>query len=124
MGTFRSIDELIRALDREKVLLKEMFQKRQSLQFRYDYALELTEYKEERIRFLIENGVIRDTGDCLEMEDVYQKFFEDVLEVNEEINVSAVHDYINVLNENIDYYLNENNEARKYKYQKEVRDEW
>ena len=96
MGTFRSIDELIRALDREKVLLKEMFQKRQSLQFRYDYALELTEYKEERIRFLIENGVIRDTGDCLEMEDVYQKFFEDVLEVNEEINVSAALDYINV----------------------------
>ena len=121
MGTFRSIDELIRALDREKVLLKEMFQKRQSLQFRYDYALELTEYKEERIRFLIENGVIRDTGDCLEMEDVYQKFFEDVLEVNEEINVSAVHDYINALNENIEYYLNENNEARKYKYLKEVR---
>jgi len=76
MGTFRSIDELIRTLEREKILLKEMFAKRHSLQFRYDYALEMTEYKEERIRFLIENGVIRDTGDCLEMEDVYQKFFE------------------------------------------------
>lgn len=77
MGTFRSIDELVRTLDREKVLLKEMFAKRHSLLFRYDYALEMTEYKEERIRFLIENGVIRDTGDCLEMEDVYQKFFEE-----------------------------------------------
>jgi hypothetical protein len=65
--------------------------------------------------------VIRDTGDCLEMEDVYQKFFEDVLEVNEEINVSSVRDYISVLNENIDYYLKENNESRKYKYLKEVR---
>lgn len=106
MGTFHSIDELIKTLDREKVLLKEMFAKRHSLQFRYDYALEMTEYKEERIRYLIENGVIRDTGDCLEMEDVYQKFFEDVLEVNEEINVSSVRDYISVLNENIDYYLN------------------
>ena len=121
MGTFRSIDELVRALDREKALLKEMFAKRHSLQFRYDYALEMTEYKEERIRFLIENGVIRDTGDCLEMEDVYQKFLEDVLEVNEEINVSSVRDYISVLNENIDYYLKENNETRKYKYPKEVR---
>lgn len=121
MGTFHSIDELIRALDREKVLLKEMFAKRHSLQFRYSYAQELTEYRDERIRFLIENGVIRDTGDCLEMEDVYQKFFEDVLEVNEEINVSAVHDYISVLNENIEYYLNENNETRKYKYLREVR---
>ena len=70
---------------------------------------------------MIENGVIRDTGDCLEMEDVYQKFFEDVLEVNEEINVSSVRDYISVLNENIDYYLKENNESRKYKYLKEVR---
>ena len=111
MGTFRSIDELIRTLEREKILLKEMFAKRHSLQFRYDYALEMTEYKEERIRFLIENGVIRDTGDCLEMEDVYQKFFEDVLEVNEEINVSSVRDYISVLKENIDYYLKENNET-------------
>ena len=61
MGTFHSIDELIKTLDREKVLLKEMFAKRHSLQFRYDYALEMTEYKEERIRYLIENGVIRDT---------------------------------------------------------------
>ena len=121
MGTFRSIDELIRALDREKVLLKEMFAKRHSLQFRYDYALGLTEYNEERIRFLLENGVIRDTGDCVEMEDVYQKFFEDVLEVNEEINVSVVGDYIGVLNENIEYYLKENNEARRYRYLKEVR---
>ena len=121
MGTFRSIDELIRALDREKVLLKEMFAKRHSLQFRYDYALGLTEYNEERIRFLLENGVIRDTGNCVEMEDVYQKFFEDVLEVNEEINVSVVGDYIGVLNENIEYYLKENNETRRYRYLKEVR---
>lgn len=121
MGTFHSIDELIKTLDREKVLLKEMFAKRHSLQFRYDYALEMTEYKEERIRYLIENGMIRDTGDCLEREDVYQKFFEDVLEVNEEINVSSVRDYISVLNDNIDYYLKENNESRKYKYLKEVR---
>lgn len=54
MNTFRSIDELVKMFEREKVLLKEMFYKRKQLSFRYDYALELTEYKEERIRFLIE----------------------------------------------------------------------
>ena len=70
MGTFHSIDELIKTLDREKILLKEMFAKRR-LQFRYDYALEMTEYKEERIRYLIENGVIRDTGDCLDKPEGY-----------------------------------------------------
>ena len=49
------------------------------------------------------------------------KFFEDVLEVNEEINVSFVQDYLTRLNENIDYYLKENNEQRKYNYQREVK---
>lgn len=82
MKTFRSIDELVKSLERERELLREMFAKRKSPSFRYEYALELTEYKEERIRFLIEYGVIRDSGDFLEMEDIYLKFFEDVLEVN------------------------------------------
>ena len=121
MSTFRSIEELVKSLDREKELLKEMFAKRKSLSFRYDYALEMTEYKEERIRYLIDYGVIRDTGDFLEMEDIYLKFFEDVLEVNEEINVSFVQDYLTRLNESIDYYLKENNEQRKYNYQREVK---
>lgn len=119
--TFRSIDELVKSLDREKELLREMFAKRRSPSFRYDYALELTDYKEERIRFLIDYGVIRDSGDMLEMEDIYLKFFEDVLQVNEEINVSFVQDYLNHLNESIDYYLKENNESRKYLYQREVK---
>lgn len=121
MSTFRSIEELVKSLDREKELLKEMFAKRKSLSFRYDYALEMTDYKEERIRYLIDYGVIRDTGDFLEMEDIYLKFFEDILEVNEEINVSYVQDYLVRLNENIDYYLKENNEKRKYNYQREVK---
>ena len=121
MSTFRSIEELVKSLDREKELLKEMFAKRKSLSFRYDYALEMTDYKEERIRYLIDYGVIRDTGDFLEMEDIYLKFFEDILEVNEEINVSYVQDYLVRLNENIDYYLNENNEKRKYNYQREAK---
>lgn len=121
MNTFRSIEELIKILNREHLLLKEIFSKRKSLSFKYDYAQELVEYKEERIRYLIDYGVIRDNGDFLELEDVYMKFFEDVLEVNEEINVSYVQDYIKRLNENIDYYLKESNERRKYNYQREVK---
>lgn len=121
MNTFRSIDELVKSLEREKVLLRELFNKRKSPSFRYDYALELTEHKEERIRFLIEYGVIRDSGDFMEMEDIYLKFFEDVLEVNEEINISYVQDYLGHLNESIDYFLKENNETRKYNYQREVK---
>lgn len=121
MNTFRSIDELIKTLDREKMLLKEIFSKRKSPSFRYDYALELTEYKEERIKYLIDYGVIRDSGNFLEMEDIYLKFFEEVLQVNEEINVSFVQEYLDHLNDDIEYYLKENNEQRKYAYQREVK---
>ena len=121
MNTFKSIDDLLRVLEREKVLMKQMFQKRPSTSLKYDYALELTEYKEERIKYLIDYGVIRDSGNFLEMEDVYLKFFEEVLQVNESINVSFVDDYLGRLNENIDYYLQENNEQRKYNYHKKVR---
>ena len=94
MNDFKSIDELLRVLEREKLLLKQMFQKRPSTSLKYDYTLELTEYKEERIKYLIDYGIIRDSGNFLEMEDVYLKFFEEVLQVNENINVSFVDDYL------------------------------
>lgn len=120
MTTFHNIEELTRCLDREKKLLNELFQKRTSLSFRYDYALELTDYKNERIQFLIENEVIRESGDYLEMEDIYLQFFEEVLQINEEINVSSVRDYISHLKENIGYWLNAS-ENNKYKHYNEVR---
>lgn len=66
MNDFKSIDELLRVLEREKLLLKQMFQKRPSTSLKYDYTLELTEYKEERIKYLIDYGIIRDSGNFLE----------------------------------------------------------
>ncbi|MGL5014746.1 MAG: hypothetical protein ACRC6V_10705 [Bacteroidales bacterium] len=120
MTNFRSIDELVRTLNHEKALLKEMFAKRKSLSYKHEYALELLEYKESRLESLIERGIIRSSGDFLELEDLYLKFFEEVLEVNEEINTSFVQEYLDRLNENIDYYLTESNENRKYNYYREV----
>ena len=64
----------------------------------------------------IDHAAIRTTS----YEDT-QKFFEDVLQVNENINVSFVNDYLGSLNENIEYYLKEDNEQRKYNYQREVK---
>ncbi len=121
MRTFRSIDELVRTLDREKELLREMFQKRTSLSFKYDFAIELADYKEERVLSLINYGVIRSSGDFLEMEDIYLKFFEEVLQVNEEVNVTYIQGHLSRLNEQIDYYLKESNEKRRYTYHNEVR---
>ena len=87
LSHFHSLEELIRALDRERKLLHALFQDRKKLSFRYDLARDLASKKDESIEFLKRYGVIRENTDFVELEDVYLKFFEEVLEVNEEINV-------------------------------------
>ena len=118
---FRSLEELIRALDRERRLLHALFQDRKKLSFRYDLARELASKKDESLEFLKRYGIIRENADFVELEDVYLKFFEDVLEVNEEINVASVKESIGNLNNAIEYYLSENNPSRKYGYLRDVK---
>ena len=98
-----------------------MFAIRKTLSFRLDLAETLVDYKMSRIQYLVDYGVIRDNGNFLELEDVYLKFFEEVLKVNEEINVESVKANIDHLNETIEYYLQETNESSKYNYLREVR---
>ena len=121
LSHFHSLEELIRALDRERRLLRALFQDRKKLSFRYDLARELASKRDESIEFLRRYGIIRENGDFVELEDVYLKFFEDVLEVNEEINVASVKESIGNLNNAIDYYLSENNPSRRYGYLRDVK---
>ena len=97
MPAFHSIEELLKTLSREQRLLKELFAKRKILSFRYEDALALVDYKEERIRKLVDSEVVRENGSFLELEDSYLQFFEQILEVNEEINISFVHEHITYL---------------------------
>lgn len=121
MNAFNNIDELLKMMGRERVLLKEMFQRRREGSLRYDVARELVEYRQERLQFLIDRGVIRDSGDFLEMEEVYLRFFEDVLQVNEQISITSVRESIEALDAAINYYLMENSEQRKWEYLRQVR---
>lgn len=116
MDTFSSIKELLSTLVREHKLLTEMFEKRKSLSYKYDFALNLVDYNEERIHYLISHSVIRQNGIFLELDDQFLHFFEQVLEVNEEINIGSINSNIQHVKENILYFLKENNENRKYNY--------
>jgi hypothetical protein len=119
MAGFHNIKELINTLAWSKELLVEMFEKRKSFIYKYDHALELLE--EERIETLINKGIIRHNGGYLEMDDQFQQFFEQVLEVNEDINTSYINDNIHQVKQHINFYLQENNENRKYAYLKMVK---
>ena len=71
MNTFTSIKELLFTLIRERRLLTEMFEKRKTLSYKYDFALVLVDYNEDRIQCLIEHSVIRQNGSFVEIDDQF-----------------------------------------------------
>ena len=58
-------------------------------------------------------GVLVETGNTMEIESDYLNFFEEVLNVNEEISVLSVKECINMLKEYIGYFLQETNANRQ-----------
>lgn len=121
LSHFRTIEELTKTLSREQGLLSEMFEKRKLMKFPLGVALELVGGNEMRLRRLIDYGVLVETGNTIEIESDYLNFFEEVLNVNEEISVLSVQECINTLKEYIGYYLQETNINRKAGYQDSVR---
>lgn len=119
MSSFNNIKELINTLAWSKELLVEMFEKRKSFVYKYDHALELLE--QDRLETLINKGILRQNGPTLEMDDQFQQFFEQVLEVNEEINTSYIQESIQQVKQHINFYLQENSDSRKHVYLKLVK---
>ena len=118
---FRTIEELTKTLSREQKLLSEMFEKRKLIKFPLGLAVELVGGNEMRLRRLLDYGVLVETGNAVEIESDYLNFFEEVLNVNEEISVLSVQECINTLKEHIGYFLQETNVNRKTGYQDRVR---
>ena len=118
---FRTIEELTKTLSREQKLLSEMFEKRKLMKFPLGLALDLVENNEKRLKRLLDYGVLVEAGNTLEIESDYLNFFEEVLDVNEEISVLSVQECINTLKEHIGYFLQETNVNRRAGYQDTVR---
>src|SRR5574344_2058439 len=121
MPTFKTIRELIRGLQNGYKLLIDMFNKRKTVAIRYDDALETLDGDENKLRYLISHGVIIQTNDTLELDDNYLHFFENVLEVNEDINVASVQQYIGKLMLNINSYLAADTDKRKSSFMRDIR---
>ena len=43
LSHFRTIEELVKVLDREKVLMRDMFERRKSMTYRTDFAMEIVD---------------------------------------------------------------------------------
>jgi hypothetical protein len=121
LKTFSSIKELLGLLSREHKLISEIFEKRKVLAYKIDDALELLDYNEDKLRNLIDLAVLRENGRYLELDDQFLQFFEQVLEVNEEINAFYINESLQTIRQNILYYLQEHSETRRYHYLRQVK---
>ncbi|WP_312076560.1 hypothetical protein [Chryseobacterium sp.] len=121
MNTFSNIKEILLALKREEDLLSEMFKRRKTANYKYEYALEMVDDNDGRLQYLMNRSVIRQNGNTLEIDDLYLQFFEQVLEANEEINTSYINENLDKVKQNIDYYFNEQNEQRRHGYLRTVK---
>lgn len=121
METFADIKELITTLKREEVLMSEMFAKRKALDYKYSYALEIVDDNPDRLQYLITQGVIRENGNFLELDDVYLEFFEQILSVNETLNIAYIDENLESITHNIQCYFNEHNERKKQDYLKLIK---
>ena len=122
MATYSSISALIKGLQQSAKLLNDMFSKgRINIPIRYDDAIEVLDGDENKLKQLIQFGVVVQNENLLELDDVYQDFFERVLEINEEINISLVQTYIGNLKLNINSYLAAENNTRRNQYLQKIR---
>ncbi len=116
MKVFSNLTELLSRLHTERKLLHELFQARQKYDFRYEDALEFVN-SERNLHLLIDYGIVRQEGEMLELEETYQHFFEEILQLNENITSSTVEENLRQLKNNIDFYLKERanpDSQRKY----------
>jgi hypothetical protein len=121
MNHFNSIRELLNTLSRGNTLIAEMFEKRKSPAYRYEYAMELLENNEDIIKLLINKNIIVQNGAFLELDDQFLIFFEDILDVNEEINTSYINENIQQVKEYATYYLQSNTNSERFKYLRNVK---
>ncbi len=121
MPTYNSIKELTRGLQQGAKLLNDMFIKRKTVAIKYDDAVETLDGDENKLKHLISFGVIVRTGDTLELDDAYRRFFEEVLAVNEDINVASVQTYISKLKLGMESFLAADTPVRRALYLREIR---
>lgn len=121
MNAFRNIDSLLRVMAWGKDLLKFLFTGRKAPVLRQEQAVEnFFSGDESRLNLLLDHGVVRLQDGVLVLEETYLRFFEEVLEVNEEINVQSVKQHIDTLNESIELWLTAGTEPKRFRYMGDI----
>ncbi|MEO0044474.1 MAG: hypothetical protein RL329_3922 [Bacteroidota bacterium] len=121
MNLFASFTDLLSILYQGRDLLAKMFGDRKAHAFPYETALKVVREQEHIINKLLGKNIILKNGSNLIINDAYLTFFEQIFEVNEEVNTSYIHEKIDKINRDIKAYLVAQTQVSRMKYLKEVK---
>ncbi|NEN22259.1 hypothetical protein G3O08_01910 [Cryomorpha ignava] len=120
MQAFRTLKDFIRALANNEAFFSALFARR-NVSIRYEDAMDLLDGRPDRLAFLIEHGLVQQNGEFLELDEQFQEFFEQILEVNIEVSTAYIQESVESIQSNITYFLNENSSSRKHQYLRKVK---
>ena len=127
MYRFGSIKEAIQSLDQCKLLIDDMFEKRNSVPYTSEYAIDAIQTARpsskatEVVERLIHQGILEQYDNCVRLGTPYMDFFTAILDVNEEISADSASQRILSLKENIKYYLTEDSADKKKAYARKIK---
>jgi hypothetical protein len=120
MPRFRTIEELLLELYRHRGLLSGMFGKRY-LSVTEEEILPLLDDDAEKLDRLVGYGILEKEHNTYSLDSQLREFFEEFLEINEEVHVLYIQEYLEKIDNLRNYYLKETNQRRKNQHSQKIK---
>ena len=120
MPGFQHIEEFIRELYRSRKVLSSLFEKRH-VEIDVEMILPLLEDDEEKLDRLVAHGIVGKERRTVYLDSRIREFFEDFLEVEEDVHVLYIQEYLDKIKEHKNYYLKSRQTRQQQEHRQKIK---
>lgn len=120
MPGFQHIEELIRELYNSRSVLSGLFEKRH-IEIDVDMLMPFLDDDEEKLNRLVAHGIIGREKLTVYLDSRIREFFEEFLEVEEDVHVLYIQEYLDKIKEHKNYYLKSHREQKQQEHRQKIK---
>ncbi|MCF8231179.1 MAG: hypothetical protein K9J27_03240, partial [Bacteroidales bacterium] len=120
MPGFQHIEELIRELYNSRSVLSGLFEKRH-IEIDVDMLMPFLDDDEEKLNRLVAHGIIGREKRTVYLDSRIREFFEEFLEVEEDVHVLYIQEYLDKIKEHKNYYLKSHREQKQQEHRQKIK---